>query len=44
MQYTDKVGTITRVGPKKTEFPNGNKDYYWSEYMYISNKHLALSN
>ena len=25
MQYTDKVGTITRVGPKKTEFPNGNK-------------------
>ena len=21
MQYTDKVGTITRVGPKKTEFP-----------------------
>ena len=25
MQYTDKVGTITRVGPKKTEFPNGSK-------------------
>ena len=24
MQYTDKVGTITRVGPKKTEFPNGS--------------------
>lgn len=25
MQYTDKVGVITKVGPKKTEFANGNK-------------------
>lgn len=25
MQYTDKTGVITRVGPKKTEFPNGSK-------------------
>lgn len=25
MQYTDKVGVITRIGPKKTEFANGSK-------------------
>jgi len=25
MQYTDKVGVITKVGPKKTEFANGSK-------------------